>query len=136
MLHLLDDLVEIVEPPWKMLLSNKAILPVLWEMFPDHLNLLPSRARAARRSTARASRNRSTAARAPDVVLIGAHEIGRQARRTASTRRWRRCRVFDGWHALIGSWIVGGKAAGMGMREDREPITRNTSRFSVPHYFV
>jgi glutathionylspermidine synthase len=43
--------------------------------------------------------------------------------------------VFDGWHALIGSWVVGGKVAGMGMREDRAPITANTSRF-VPHYFV
>ena len=31
-----------VEPPWKMLLSNKAILPVLWELFPDHPNLLAS----------------------------------------------------------------------------------------------
>jgi glutathionylspermidine synthase len=43
--------------------------------------------------------------------------------------------VFDGWHALIGSWIVAGKAAGMGLREDRSPITRNRSRF-VPHYFL
>ena len=42
---------------------------------------------------------------------------------------------FDGWHALIGSWVVGGKAAGIGLREDRDPITCNTSRF-VPHYFV
>jgi glutathionylspermidine synthase len=29
-----------VEPPWKMLLSNKAILPLLWQLFPDHPNLL------------------------------------------------------------------------------------------------
>jgi glutathionylspermidine synthase len=42
---------------------------------------------------------------------------------------------FDGWHALIGSWVVGGKAAGIGLREDRDPITRNTSCF-VLHYFV
>src|SRR5205823_12933913 len=28
------------EPPWKMLLSNKAILPLLWELFPGHPNLL------------------------------------------------------------------------------------------------
>ncbi|HVH81889.1 MAG TPA: glutathionylspermidine synthase family protein, partial [Stellaceae bacterium] len=40
--HLLTDLIGIVEPPWKMVLSNKAILPVLWEMFPDHPNLLPA----------------------------------------------------------------------------------------------
>jgi glutathionylspermidine synthase len=41
---------------------------------------------------------------------------------------------FEHDYALIGSWIVGDKAAGIGVREDTSPITRNTSRF-VPHYF-
>ena len=39
------------EPPWKMVLSNKAILPLLWEMFPDHPNLLPSYFSAPNTST-------------------------------------------------------------------------------------
>ena len=43
--------------------------------------------------------------------------------------------AFDGQYAVIGSWIVGDAAAGIGMREDDTPITRNTSRF-VPHYFL
>jgi glutathionylspermidine synthase len=30
-----------VEPVWKMLLSNKGLLPILWEMNPGHPNLLP-----------------------------------------------------------------------------------------------
>ncbi len=42
--------------------------------------------------------------------------------------------VFDGRHALVGSWVIGGKASGIGMREDDQPIARNTSQF-VPHYF-
>jgi glutathionylspermidine synthase len=29
-----------LEPPWKMLLSNKGILPVLWELYPNHPFLL------------------------------------------------------------------------------------------------
>jgi glutathionylspermidine synthase len=29
-----------LEPPWKMLLSNKGILPVLWELYPQHPYLL------------------------------------------------------------------------------------------------
>ena len=29
-----------IEPIWKMIWSNKAILQVLWNMFPDHPNLL------------------------------------------------------------------------------------------------
>ena len=31
-----------IEPIWKMLWSNKGILPVLWRLFPDHPNLLPA----------------------------------------------------------------------------------------------
>ena len=33
---------QFVEPPWKMILSNKGILPLLWEMYPGHPNLLPA----------------------------------------------------------------------------------------------
>src|SRR6202012_717879 len=29
-----------IEPPWKAILSNKGMLPLLWEMFPGHPNLL------------------------------------------------------------------------------------------------
>ena len=32
-----------IEPPWKMLLSNKGILPILWELFPRHPYLLESK---------------------------------------------------------------------------------------------
>ena len=31
-----------LEPPWKAILSNKGILPLLWAMFPRHPNLLPA----------------------------------------------------------------------------------------------
>ena len=33
---------QFVEPPWKAILSNKGILPLLWSMFPGHPNLLPA----------------------------------------------------------------------------------------------
>jgi glutathionylspermidine synthase len=36
---------------------------------------------------------------------------------------------------VIGSWVIGGDPAGIGIREDDSPITKNTSRF-LPHYFV
>src|SRR5438445_2122433 len=31
-----------IEPPWKAILSNKGLLPLRWEMFPGHPNLLPA----------------------------------------------------------------------------------------------
>ncbi|MFP1592163.1 glutathionylspermidine synthase family protein [Escherichia coli] len=30
------------KPAWKSIISNKALLPLLWEMFPNHPNLLPA----------------------------------------------------------------------------------------------
>jgi glutathionylspermidine synthase len=34
--------IRLIEPPWKMLLSNKGLLPILWELNPGHPNLLPA----------------------------------------------------------------------------------------------
>jgi len=42
---------------------------------------------------------------------------------------------FGGRYAVIGSWVVGDEPAGIGIREDASPVTRDTSRF-VPHYFT
>lgn len=38
------DLAEVrsFEPWWKLILGNKAILPLLWSEFPNHPNLLPA----------------------------------------------------------------------------------------------
>ena len=40
--YILNETAHFFEPPWKMVLSNKGILPILWEMYPNHPNLLPS----------------------------------------------------------------------------------------------
>lgn len=31
-----------LEPAWKLVLANPAILPILWQLFPDHPNLVPA----------------------------------------------------------------------------------------------
>ena len=131
--NLLADCVALIEPPWKMLLSNKAILAVLWEMFPEHPNLLPAafeRGQIAGPCVEKPVHGREGGG----VRLLRADEAG-SGRRGRVYQRACPLPVFDGMHALIGSWIVAGQAAGMGMREDASPITGNTSRF-VPHYFI
>ena len=37
-------------------------------------------------------------------------------------------------YGLVGLWVVGDEAVGLGMREDANPVTGNASRF-VPHCF-
>jgi glutathionylspermidine synthase len=130
--HLLADTTAFIEPPWKMVLSNKAILPILWEMFPDHPNLLP--ASFERAGVPGACVEKPVHGReGEDVRLLGTDEAGTGG----SDRIYQavsKLPVFDGMHAVIGSWVVAGKSAGIGIREDTTPITTNASRF-VPHYF-
>jgi glutathionylspermidine synthase len=42
---------------------------------------------------------------------------------------------FDGHFAVVGSWVIGEEAAGIGIREDTNPITQNRSRF-IPHFIA
>ncbi len=130
--HLLKDPAAFIEPPWKMLLSNKAILPILWEMFPGHPNLLPAffeRDKIAGPCVEKPVHGRE----GKDVRLVAANEPG-SLHRGRIYQAAAPLPVFDGMYALIGSWIIAGKAAGIGLREDKMPVTTNTSRF-VPHYF-
>lgn len=121
-----------VEPPWKMLLSNKAILPLLWEFFPRHPNLLPA-------SRVRADVEGPVVAKpywgreGDGIVVLGANERG-EGKPFHVYQALAPLPVFDGRHALVGSWIIGDEPAGIGIREDDDKITRNTSCF-VPSRF-
>jgi glutathionylspermidine synthase len=125
-----------LEPPWKMVLSNKAILPVLWEMFPDSPYLLPASFEPVGGSYVVKpiySREGSNVAIVADGRIIaetgGDYTDGRHV-----YQEFRPLPSFDGRYPVVGSWIVNGHACGMGIREDDGLITRNTSRF-LPHLF-
>ncbi|WP_347989837.1 glutathionylspermidine synthase family protein [Methylomonas sp. AM2-LC] len=128
----------LLEPAWKLLLSSKGILPMLWELFPDHPNLL--------------------AASFGDQPLLGAYvrkplysreganiEIRRGASVVETTgsygaegyiyQQYTPLTAFAGHYPVIGSWVIANQAAGIGIREDTSEITGNNSRF-IPHYFV
>jgi glutathionylspermidine synthase len=135
--HLLAQPWRMLEPPWKMLLSNKGILPILWELFPDHPNLLPAYFEPGPLGTSYVQKpllsreGANITIRQRDGVLASPGGYGQEG--------WiyqAHCPLpaYDGNHAVIGSWIIGEASAGIGIREDDGPITRNTSRF-VPHYF-
>ncbi len=126
-----------LEPPWKMVLSNKAILPVLCELFPDSPYLLRAEFEpfgdtyvVEADPLARGGERHDRRGR-PDRSPRPAATTRRPARSTRSTAR---CPSFDGRYPVVGSWIVNGHACGMGIREDDGLITRNTSRF-LPHLF-
>jgi glutathionylspermidine synthase len=41
---------------------------------------------------------------------------------------------FAGAHPVIGSWVIAGEPAGIGIRESEGLITTDRSRF-IPHFF-
>jgi len=125
-----------LEPPWKILLSNKALLPLLWELFPGHPNLLPASWQPLEGSQVRKpARGREGANVA---VLDGQHvqleTSGPYGAEPCIYQQFHEPPRFDGRWALCGCWLVNGYACGLGMREDDKLITTNTSRF-VPHLF-
>ncbi|MFC4526864.1 glutathionylspermidine synthase family protein [Dyella halodurans] len=131
--HLLDAPLRWVEPAWKMLLSNKAILPLLWEFFPGHPNLLAaSRVRADIEGAV--VRKPCWGREGAGVIVLDSNAPEPRADEPCIYQALAPLPVFDNRHALVGSWVVGHTAVGMGIREDADRITRNTSCF-VPHLF-
>jgi glutathionylspermidine synthase len=126
-----------LEPAWKMILSNKGILPLLWEMFPGHPFLLP--ASFAREGVTGDCVKKPLLSREGGNVTIftGGDTIENPGTYGEEGWIWQSYAPlprFDGNHAVIGSWVIGGRTAGIGIREDTGPITTNASRF-VPHFF-
>jgi glutathionylspermidine synthase len=128
----------LIEPPWKMLLSNKAILPVLWELFPGHPNLLAAAFEPGRFATDYVKKpiysreGANVSIRTQAAALDAGGDYGDEG---FVWQAYHPLPVFGASHAVIGSWIVGDAPAGIGLREDDSAITRDSSRF-VPHYFV
>jgi glutathionylspermidine synthase len=136
--QLLDARIRVIEPAWKMLLSNKGLLPILWELFPDHPNLLPAYFepnRIAGDFVEKPLLSREGA----NVVIHRGGEVAGTDGSYGSEGSIRQARAhiprFGDDFVIIGSWMIGDEPAGIGLREDATEITRDTSRF-VPHYFV
>jgi len=131
--HLPQTRLRWFEPAWKMVLSNKAILPLLWECFPGHPNLLPA-SRQRGDIDGLVVRKPYWGREGAGVVVLETADIEQPSTEPCIYQALAPLPVFDGRHALVGSWVVGSTAVGIGMREDGDRITRNTSCF-VPHLF-
>jgi glutathionylspermidine synthase len=135
------------EPPWKMLLSNKAILPVLWQRYPNHPNLLPAFFEDEKPAASyrymfvkkpilgREGANIQLAGTFSDTLINGSHQTPEYDRDGYIYQEYAPLPNFAGRHPVVGSWIVGDEPAGIGIREDAAVVTGNGSHF-VPHYFV
>ena len=133
--------IQLIEPAWKAVLSNKGVLPLLWERHQGHPNLLPAFFEDTPATLAPGWVRKPMLSReGANIELLTTD--GTAARTdgpyTEGPRILQACHPltrFDGGYPLIGSWVIGDLPAGMGIREDRSLITQDTSRF-IPHAIV
>lgn len=139
--NIADSHCRFIEPAWKALVSNKGILPVLWNMFPGHKNLLPA-------YWANESHKLVNYVTKPIFSREGASvrifENGKLTETSVNqeydqnsmiVQEYCPLPVFDGYRPIIGSWVVGQTCVGIGIREDQSRITQDLSRFK-PHYIT
>ncbi|WP_376873714.1 glutathionylspermidine synthase family protein [Albirhodobacter sp. R86504] len=151
-----------LEPAWKAVVSNKGLLPVLWQMFEGHPNLLPaffeadlgggmtqdgpvaqdvvqSFSRAEAQLNAGYVRKPILSREGASVDIFKDGALLEQAKNSEYSDYPRVIQAyaplpeFDGFRPVIGAWIVGDSCAGIGIREDKSRITQDLSRFK-PHY--
>ena len=136
-----------VEPPYKLLWSNKGILPILWELFKDDpvrsRYLLPAyfegeeppgfRDNCVRKPLFGREGGNVSIIRNGQVIVANDGGYGSEG---YILQEFAELPVFDGaggpYHALTGVWMIDNEAAGLCFRESRGPITDNLSYF-VPH---
>jgi glutathionylspermidine synthase len=122
-----------IEPAWKMVLSNKAILPILWELFPGHPNLLPTSRDVIpepwvrKPLFGREGNNVTISAPGAEVATPGPY-----VDRGFIYQAYSELGCHDGMRPVIGAWIVGDEYAGVGIRETETYVTNDEARF-VPH---
>jgi len=136
--HIVASRTQFIEPLWKAALSCKGLLPLLWEFFPAHPNLLPAYFEPGHLSSYAKKPLYSREGANVELVLDGRRIEGVQGpygHQGYIYQGLQTLPMFDGRHAVIGSWVVGGRSAGICVREDQSPITTNLSHF-VPHYVV
>jgi glutathionylspermidine synthase len=127
-----------IEPIWKMMWSNKALLAILWELNPGHELLLPAYFDGPRDLTSYV-RKPFLGREGSGIAVV---RKGQVVEGSLSGDKTQGCiyqalapmATGGGKVAVFGSWLVDGEPAGMGIRESKGLVTNNTSCF-VPHLF-
>ncbi|SPO06073.1 uncharacterized protein DNG_08762 [Cephalotrichum gorgonifer] len=136
-----------IEAPYKMLWSNKSLFAILWELFKDDPRskwLLPTYfENDAPASLTSYARKPIFAREGADIVLREDGQVIQDAttgyygkegyilQELALPPEFRDASDIP-YYPVLGLWFVDGDVAGMGIREDKTPITTNGSTF-IPH---
>lgn len=140
--HVASSGTQFVEPAWKAILSNKGILPLLWQFNEGHPNLLPAQVdpdprqplpKGWVRKPYFSREGANVEMRTPGDELIAVD--GPYTDAPYILQQYSPLPRFGDSYTLIGSWVVGDLASGIGIREDDSLITKDSSRF-LPHVVI
>ncbi|MFF3379906.1 glutathionylspermidine synthase family protein [Streptomyces sp. NPDC002680] len=126
-----------IEPAWKMLLSNKALLAILWELYPGHPNLLPAYLDGPR-ELAHTTGYVAKPLLGREGAGVTVHEKGAAAvvlEEPCCYQELAPLPDFDGNRVVLGAWVVEDESAGLGIRESAGLITDEYARF-LPHVIL
>jgi len=137
---ILSSQTQYLEPLWKCLLSNKGILPLLWQKFQGHPNLLPAFFDYGSKLQNGWVRKPLFSREGANIELVSADgAVLKQDGPYTDSGYIRQALAplpqFAGSYTLIGSWVVADSAAGICIREDSSLITKDSSRF-LPHIIL
>ncbi len=131
---------QLLEPAWKAVLSNKGILPLLWQRHRGHPNLLPAEFDDGQHppppgwvvKPLYSREGANVTLHLPDGRLESAPGPyrGRQIRQA-----FQPLAEFAGEHVVLGVWVVGDRPCGLGLRADASRITCDSARF-IPHVIL
>ena len=131
-----------IEPAYKAILSNKMLLVYLHKLFPNHPNILP----AFYSKDGSETFGLNSYVKKPvygregsNVTIVKNDEIveqtnGEYGEEGVVVQKYFEIPQFDNNTPVIGSWLIGGVSAGMGIKETNGLIHSNMSKF-VQHYF-
>jgi glutathionylspermidine synthase len=129
-----------IEPIWKLILSSKGILALLWELYPSspylvgaHIGGPAAMKDYVKKPLSGREGEEVTIVRDGVVEFTTATEEGESQPFVYQQI----CTIpnFDGNRPVIGSWVVDAVSRGIGIRETDGPVTDDLARF-VPHLFV
>ncbi|MGW3999218.1 glutathionylspermidine synthase family protein [Amycolatopsis sp. NPDC004772] len=127
-----------IEPLWKMILSNKTLLAILWENYPGHPNLLPAFADDPGLLTEYVRKPKLGREGANVQIVATGYETqtdGVYGAEGFVYQAFDPLPEFDGYRPALGAWIVGDTSAGLGIRETGGLVTDDGAAF-VPHRIV
>lgn len=132
-----------IEPSWKAIISNKALLPQLWKKFKGHPNLLPSFFSDDTSSADLSGKWIKKPLFSREGANISIVENGKEQALSEGPygeegfilQSFQPLPIFEGNHTLIGSWLVDDMPAGISVREDKSAITQDLSRY-LPHIIL